>query len=153
SGTLIAPNLVLTARHCVAATESTPSEQVACDVARFASVAPAEYFVVSPRTMRPTTPGDPSFYRAAEIRVDDASSDVCGHDVALLVLEKGIPRAQATPLAPRVDAPAAVGEGFSAVGYGYTDAKSMTGDGERMRLDGRTVRCIGGSCTTQTDAL
>src|SRR5689334_15654731 len=60
TGTLIAPNLVLTARHCVAATESTPSEQVACDVARFASVAPARYFVVSPRTTRPTTPADPS---------------------------------------------------------------------------------------------
>jgi hypothetical protein len=153
TGTLIAPNLVLTARHCVAATESTPSEQVACDVARFASVAPAKFFVVSPRTTRPTTPGDPSFYRAADIRVDDASSDVCGHDVALLVLEEGIPREQATPLAPRVDAPAAVGEAFAAVGYGYTDARSMTGDGTRMRLDGRTVRCIGGACTTQTDAL
>jgi V8-like Glu-specific endopeptidase len=153
TGSLIAPNLVLTARHCIAQTESTPSEQVACDVARFASVAPAEYFLVSPSTVMPMTPKDPSFFRVAEIRVDSTSSDVCGHDVALLVLAEPIPEALATPLVPRVDAEASVGEMFAAVGYGYTDPKTMTGDGTRMRIDGRTVRCLGGECTTQTDVL
>ncbi|HEX3595964.1 MAG TPA: trypsin-like serine protease, partial [Polyangiaceae bacterium] len=154
SGTLLAPNLVLTARHCVASTEATPNETVACGVARFADVAPAQYLLASPSTVRPTTPADPTFFRGKDIRVVDASDDVCGHDVALLILEgEGIPASLATPIAPRLDQPGAVDETFAAEGYGYTSSATETGDGTRMRLEGRTVRCVGGACSTSMDIL
>src|SRR5215510_9563338 len=37
SGTLIAPNLVMTARHCVAPTTSTPDDHVTCVVTETAA--------------------------------------------------------------------------------------------------------------------
>jgi len=153
SGTLLAPNLVLTARHCIAP-QSTPEDQFECSVARFASVAPARYFLASPDTVRPTTRGAPTFFRGAELRAPDASNDVCGHDVALLVLEgEGIPASLATPVVPRIDVAAAVGESFAAEGFGYTNAATQSGDGTRMRLEDRKVRCVGGDCSTQMDIL
>jgi hypothetical protein len=153
TGTLLAPNLVLTARHCVAPTVSTPDEQVTCGVAQFAAVGPARDFLASPDTVRPLDASDAHFFRGTDIRVLGDADDVCGHDVALIVLEgQGMPASLATPIVPRIDGAAALKEPFSAEGYGYTTT-SMTGDGTRMRLDGATVRCLGGACSTQSDIL
>src|SRR5690349_12616413 len=91
SGTLIAPNLVLTARHCVAPTVSTPDEQVVCGVAEFADTGDPSAFLASPSTVRPLTPSDPTFFRGKALRAADESADVCGHDVALLTLEDSVP--------------------------------------------------------------
>src|SRR5262249_17908838 len=44
-------------------------------------------------------------------------------------------------------------ETFAAVGYGYTDPTTQTGDGTRMRQDGAAVRCLGGACSTLEDIL
>jgi hypothetical protein len=153
TGTLIAPNLVLTARHCVASTVSTPDDRIQCGVARFAAVAAAKDFFASPREVRPLEANDPSFFRAQEFRVAGGTDDVCGHDVALLVLEEDVPESFAKPVVPRIDASAATGEVFAAEGYGYTDPTAMTGDGTRMRLDGVKVRCVGGDCLTTADIL
>jgi hypothetical protein len=153
TGTLIAPNLVLTARHCVAPTVSTPDERVQCGVARFAAVASARAFFASPGEVRPLEPNDPSFFQARELRVLEGTDDVCGHDVALLLLDENIPASLAKPVVPRVDGSAATGEPFVADGYGYTDEKAMTGSGTRMRLDDVKVRCVGDDCLTTADIL
>jgi hypothetical protein len=153
TGTLIAPNLVLTARHCVALTVSARDDRIECGVARFAAVAAARDFFASPSEVRPVESSDPSFFRGRELRVVEDADDVCGHDVALLVLDENVPASLSTPVIPRVDASAARSETFVAEGYGYTDADAMAGSGTRMRLDGVKVRCVGADCQTAADIL
>ena len=69
SGTLIAPNLVLTARHCVAFTEEQDTEgTVECDTAQFDDPLPAHLVLASPKPIRPTDADDPSYVRGREIR-------------------------------------------------------------------------------------
>ena len=59
SGTLIAPNLVLTARHCVALTEATDAEGVVeCGTAKFKSSFPARMLLASPEPVRPGSRGE-----------------------------------------------------------------------------------------------
>src|SRR5215471_669533 len=57
SGTLIAPNLVLTARHCVSLlTSATPDDHVECGVTRFNPSTKGDAFLASPDTVRPLDP-------------------------------------------------------------------------------------------------
>jgi MYXO-CTERM domain-containing protein len=153
SGTLIAPNLVLTARHCVALTAGTPNQQVQCGVSQFEKTGGGGIFLASPDTVRPTTPDDPTFFRSVEVRVPDGATDFCGHDVALLILVDPIPPELATPVEPRLDSSPSANEKFSAEGYGFTDPATTDTDGTRMRLDGVTVRCIGRRCLTLSDLV
>src|SRR3954469_23959935 len=68
SGSLIAPNLVLTARHCVA---TTASEQVSCGKSTFGSLYSADNLWVSSST----TVGGSNFYPVKEIAVPDSDSE------------------------------------------------------------------------------
>src|SRR5690606_5531232 len=55
SGTLIAPNLVLTARHCVAFTEEQDAEGIVeCETAQFNEPLPPHLVLASPSPVRPT---------------------------------------------------------------------------------------------------
>lgn len=150
SGTLIAPNLVLTARHCVALTGGTdPDKGVVCGETEFTVQARASSFMASPSTIRPLDPGDRSFYRGREVRVVPGANDICGFDMALIILEgEGIPADVARPIVPRIDSSPVRDEVFSAAGYGLTDPGAQA-DGVRMRVDGATVRCAGEGCASQ----
>lgn len=151
SGTLIAPNLVLTARHCVSLTESM-TDQVQCGVTQFSNPNRGDGFLASPDTVRPTTPDDPTFFKSVQVRVPSGTRDFCGQDVALIVLAgAGIPASLATPLVPRIDSPPAPGEAFTAEGFGLTDPKTNDTDGTRMRGSGSMVRCIGLDCQSLQD--
>src|SRR6185436_19593458 len=125
SGTLIAPNLVLTARHCVSLTEGTPGERVECGVSQFAASGPGpgDLFLASPNTVRPLTPTAPTFFRGASVRVPDKAVDFCGFDIALLTLGENIPASLAKPITPRLDPPV-LNEKFAAEGFGLTDPDS-----------------------------
>ncbi len=124
SGTLIAPNLVLTARHCVA---SVPSEQVICGQSTFgATYQPSAFYVSTDVKVGYSS----NFTRAQEVRVPSNGADMCGYDVALLVLDSKI--TGVTPYVPRIDKEVALGEVYTAVGYGIT---TPTGQDSGTRRD------------------
>jgi trypsin len=147
SGTLIAPNLVLTARHCVAFTESRDAEGVVeCDTAEFENTFPARTLLASPKPVRPTDAGDPSYVRGREIRtLGDAQ--VCGFDIALIILD-GEVASGAVPIAPRLETSPVAHEPFSTVGYGLTSLTDPASDGTRQRANGSAVRCSGEACVS-----
>ncbi len=147
SGTLIAPNLVLTARHCIALTSGGgPSGGVICGQTNFSQQGTGNLFRVTTETVRPNQDG-PSFYKGVgAVVVPENSTDICGNDIALIILEgEGIPESVTKPIIPRIDKPAGPPEVYAAVGYGLTDPNNDQSSGTRMRLDGNTVSCKGTS--------
>jgi trypsin len=144
SGTLIAPNLVLTARHCVAFTEDTDAQGVVeCDTATFRSSFPARMLLASPSPVRPTDPDDDSYVRGSEIRTMGDLDKVCGSDIALIILERDMAVA---PIAPRIAVAPVDREPFATVGYGLTSLDDPSSDGTRQRAEGSAVRCSGDEC-------
>ncbi len=145
SGTLIAPNLILTARHCVAMTQGGgPSGGVICGQTNFGLQGPGTVFRATVETVRANQDG-PSFYKGiGDVTVPENATDICGNDIALITLEgEGIPESVTKPIIPRIDAPAAQPEVYAAVGYGLTDPNNDQSSGTRMRLDNNTVSCKG----------
>jgi len=141
SGTLIAPNLVLTAQHCVA--ETNPF--VNCGSSEFGPV-------TTPDRIRVTTSAsmwshETHWLHAAAVLSPPGTRRVCGHDVALVVLAACVDRSRAAPLPPLLDASPQREEPYAAIGYGITS----DGDddaGLRRRRDALRVVCVGGSCSS-----
>jgi MYXO-CTERM domain-containing protein len=150
SGSLLAPNLVLTARHCVSQIDDGMSPAVSCDTSQFtAKYNPRELFVSTDAQPREGS----TLYPIKEVREAPGSSDVCGFDLALLILSgTGIPASEAEPLEPELDHTPGVKQSFSAVGYGLQDPKDDQSFGTRMRFDSSTVACVGSRCPQTYDA-
>ncbi|MBV9949061.1 MAG: trypsin-like serine protease, partial [Myxococcales bacterium] len=84
SGALLAPNLVATARHCVAALTSTA---VNCSTSMFGAVtAPGNVTVTTDADLRTRT----TRFRVSQIVVPSGANQtsVCGNDLALLILSQ-----------------------------------------------------------------
>ena len=137
SGTLIAPNLVLTAQHCVAA---LTSQFVVCGQSPFGAQYNPSNLGVTTETTFPET-GD-GYRQVAEIHVPPGGSDTCGFDIALLELVDNITTTE--PIVPRIDDAITTGETYTAVGYGHIG--NGTGAGTRRVLAGREVLCGTGTC-------
>jgi hypothetical protein len=137
SGSLIAPNLVLTARHCVAV---TASEQVQCGTSTFGQIYQPDNLWVSSST----TVGGSNFYPVREIAVPDSDKELCGSDIALMILNGQFRESAIAPIAPRLDQPAKKGEVITAVGYG--DALTAGDPGTRRAVDGIEVLCGPNDC-------
>jgi hypothetical protein len=148
SGTLIAPNLVLTARHCVAT--DTGGATVDCTKDHFNPAA-------DPSTLRVSTDADAAFdtaaFQASKIFVP-ADTAFCGNDLALIVLSKLVPASVAKPATPAVDPPltdrAAYGTKLTAIGYGIS-APGANDDGVRRKRSGIAINCIPGDATIGCD--
>jgi hypothetical protein len=138
SATLIAPNLVITARHCVSA---LPQERIICEEARFGESVAASDLLFS----NDTAPELRSRWYAAErVVVDESSDEVCGNDVALVVLAEpalGVPITE-----PRQSPAVESAEAYSVVGYGGDAEGAEAEFGVRHYRDDFVVQCVGAPC-------
>jgi hypothetical protein len=138
SGALIAPNLVLTAQHCIAST----SKFVHCGQSVFGPPTPPHQVYV---TLADSMWGaDTEWIPVAQVLLAPGDDVVCGRDVALLLLSASMHK-EATPLTPRLDSIAEPGEPYSAVGFGES-AKDADDAGLRRRRDHLSIVCVGHDC-------
>ena len=129
SGTLVAPNLVLTARHCVASTDTNAnctSDGVAISGgAVHAEYAPADLFVYrgagATRDLRDDQAGSPSRFAARGRAVIVEGDTLCNADLAFIVLDVEL----SGPIAPIRTAAPVASETFTAVGYGLVETGSL----------------------------
>lgn len=140
---LVAPRLVLTARHCVSETD----EDVSCSVDGTAvhggavrATHDARDLYVFTGTGRPDL--EPATWRPAGRGIevlDDGSDNLCNHDLALVLLENPI---SGVPIASiRLDDDATKDEPLTTVGWGVTS--SVDEPGTRQQRSGVAVTRVG----------
>jgi hypothetical protein len=152
SGTLIAPNLVLTARHCAYLAKDA---KVDCAADRFSDeplASPNQFWATSDPEMKLDSN---SWRRGAMFRVPRTPAGtpiqaVCGADLLLLVLDRPISSADVVPATPALSGSAAATEFEATVttmGYGETSPDAGDFGVRRARTDS-AVLCVPGEPRT-----
>jgi hypothetical protein len=150
SGALIAPNVVLTARHCVS---RMVAKSVVCtdrgESANGAHVAEdqAASGIGLYLGEEPNFRGAPQAF--ASQLVHTGGTSLCNSDVAFVVLDR--PIADATPLRVRLDGRVQPNEKIRAIGYGRSDNDEVLG--RRLRRDDIGVLAVGARLTASSTAL
>ncbi len=140
SGALVAPNVVLTARHCLTNKSST---SVTCDEEGRSLSGDHVISNVDPASVGIYLGASPDFdsspsARGAQI-VAPSGANLCDSDIALLVLDKAIEGVAPLPL--RMSSPVQAGETIRSAGYGQNDKSALLGT--RFRKDGVSVLAQG----------
>ncbi len=150
SGALVAPNLVLTARHCVSrAVTATPS----CDAAGARTTA-----TTSPTTpIRRTSPST-SARRCAPIKISPGRTPaarstrrgkvLCDADVAFIVLDRAITNVTVLPI--RLHSAVEPGDVVVPIGFGGGPANAV---GVRVARDRSLVLATGPAANSETGAV
>jgi MYXO-CTERM domain-containing protein len=142
SGSLLAPNMVLTAHHCVSQILNG-AQGVDCTITSFSAPDKPTNFFVSTKQFLSMNAAD--YHNVNEILVPSGSTKICGWDQAILILSDNVAPTEAVPLVPRVDVHLAGKEAYSAVGFGGT-VDTGANAGQRRRLDNLIVDCVGMDC-------
>ena len=133
SGTLIAPNVVATARHCVSA----------IDESVYPPTVQADYDVKNMFVYLHVTPGSSALHspdgKGARI-IHDGSTSLVNHDFALLVTEAPVSKDISQI---RLAAPPSVSEQVYVVGYGMTETDHTPDFHKRYWRDGLSIRELG----------
>ncbi len=145
SGALLAPNMVLTAHHCVSMVQNG-ANGVDCSLSSFAVPDVVTNFYVSTQEFLSMNLTDYHTVREIVVPPDSTNSTFCGVDQAILILSDNVAATEAVPLVPRVDSEIAAKDTYSAIGFGITSA-SATDSGTRRRLDNLLVDCVGSACS------
>lgn len=147
SGSLLAPNMVLTAHHCVANLLNSVGGGVDCTTTAFSSPAAASEFLVSTKETMTLNMSDYHTVREVDVTPAAGTSKICGVDQAILILSDNIAPIEAVPLIPRVDVAPKAGDVYSAIGFGLT-SDTANDAGTRRRLDNLKVDCVGTACAS-----
>lgn len=123
TGTMLSDRIVLTARHCVAATD----EAAACDEngkpIQGGNVQgnhkASSLYVFTGKTRPDFSRGDVNPAAQGSKILDTGSKTLCNSDIALVILDKPIPNAKIAPI--RLESDVTKGEVITAVGWGVTD--------------------------------
>jgi MYXO-CTERM domain-containing protein len=151
SGALIAPNVVLTARHCVA---KSLTSTVSCDQYGNSTNGPHVNGNYAPSDIGIYVGASPRFTAAPDAVgahvVSPDGDTLCDQDIALVVLDRNLTVA---PLAVRVGSEIAVAEGESvkSIGYGQNDAEMPLGT--RLKKDNVAILAMGSGVSASKTAL
>jgi MYXO-CTERM domain-containing protein len=147
TGSLIGPNLVLTARHCVSTTQNeAPGGGIICSQSTSAAPFNASAFAVTTKPdMYSSSYAD--WHDVAEVVTLPIDTNLfCGNDQAILILKENLAPEEAVPMIPRVDSMLAKGELYDAVGYGMINDTNQNSAGIRRRRDDLAVYCAETEC-------
>jgi MYXO-CTERM domain-containing protein len=140
SGTLILPNLVVTARHCV---DNTTKIIDCAQNPRFGARHQTMWITTHNKMSQNPNLG----WHQVKSVVAPTDDHVCGNDIALLVLNDEVAEGEAKPAIPGVQYPMAdlnrYTRRFTAVGFGNTSPQGFTAGTRRIRND-ISVVCIPG---------
>ena len=141
TGSLIAENVVLTARHCIAQLGNADRGVRCNQTTAEAAYRPSQVYI----TLEQRLTQSPSDYITVEEIVTPTERLLCNTDIALLKQSRRIRTSEMPLLVPRVDQGVRENEQFTIIGYGGTD-DGGNGAGQRRIRNNISVTCSEGRC-------